>query len=303
MAIHSEILPVHTQLLELAGEEALFFTIRRPQAVVAGHLVRVAAYIEPVRQASQRLLQRQRRVDLGIHVAARQPLVAQLGSHMQIHRGNDPHVALAPLAAAIRNLILEEFKRVETQLGLWNLERLAEYVGRLVLDQQQVPVGLALAELLHNAQIVDQREEVSPRKIRNRLRREWVDRVSQLVHLGPRRSLVTQGVGSPLVQIEVRWAQRRRPLLFNWRWGRFVLGLRLLFAAFIRLPFLSLMFIRGCIRRDWLRWLRLRVRPKVAEMEEAVWSDPSSVTWGFRIWTYLFSRRSVLLSTTCWISW
>lgn len=66
----------------------------------------------PMRQAPNRLLQRQRLLDLGIDVRPGKPVVAQLGPAVQVDGGDDAHVRLAPLAAAVRDLGFEKFERV-----------------------------------------------------------------------------------------------------------------------------------------------------------------------------------------------
>lgn len=54
---------------------------------------------------------------------------------MQIDGGDDAHIRLAPLAAAVRDLALEELERVEAQGRLRDLEGFAENGGGFVLHQ------------------------------------------------------------------------------------------------------------------------------------------------------------------------
>lgn len=161
------------ELVQLPLEEVAL--VLDGDADLGGHLVGVAADVEPVGEAAEGLLEGQGLLDVGVDVGPGQPLVAQLRAAVQVHRGDNAHVALAPLAAAVGDLVLEQLQRVEPQLGLRHLERLADDVRRLVLHQQQVPVRLALADLLHDPQVVNQREEVAPRELCDGLLRERVD--------------------------------------------------------------------------------------------------------------------------------
>ena len=80
---------------------------------------------------------------------------------MQVDGRDNAHVGLAPLAAAVRDLVLEELEGVEAEFLLGHLERFAQDVGGLVVHQQQVAVRFVLADLLHHAQVVDERKEVA----------------------------------------------------------------------------------------------------------------------------------------------
>lgn len=78
---------------------------------------------------------------------------------MQVNGRDDAHVGLAPLAAAVRRLRLEELERVEAEGGLGDLERLAEDGARLVLDEEEGAVRFALGDLLQEPEEVDVGEE------------------------------------------------------------------------------------------------------------------------------------------------
>lgn len=67
---------------------------------------------------------------------------------MQVDGRDDAHVGLAPLAAAIRYLRLEELERVEPQLGLRDLQRSSQDVAGLVLHEEQGPMGFPLGYFL-----------------------------------------------------------------------------------------------------------------------------------------------------------
>ncbi len=115
----------------------------------------------PMGQAADSLLQRQRLLDLGIDVAAGEPVVAQLGPAVQVDGGDDAHVGLAPLAAAVGDLRLEELERVQAQLGLWDLEPFAQDGGGFVLHEEEGAVGFVFGDLLHDAEVGDCGEEVA----------------------------------------------------------------------------------------------------------------------------------------------
>lgn len=70
---------------------------------------------------------------------------------MEIDGGDDAHVGLAPLAAAIGRLGLEELERVEAEMGLWNLERAPEDGAGFVLHEEELAVGVTFGEFLEQA--------------------------------------------------------------------------------------------------------------------------------------------------------
>lgn len=77
-------------------------------------------------QAPAGLFQRHGLLDHAVDVAAAEPFVAQLGPAVQVDGRDDAHVGLAPFAAAVRHLRLEELERVEPQLRLRDLERASQ---------------------------------------------------------------------------------------------------------------------------------------------------------------------------------
>lgn len=165
--IRLHISPVEIQFLQLPREEIMLFPHHR--SYLRGNLVRVASKVVPVRQPSQSLLKRQGRVDVRINVAPGEPLVSQLGTAVQVDRGDDPHVPLPPFASAVGNLSLEELERVEAEIRLRHLQGLADDGRRFVLDEEEIPVRLILANFLHDAQVVDKGEEVATGKVRDGL--------------------------------------------------------------------------------------------------------------------------------------
>lgn len=139
----------------------------------------------PVDQTPARLLQGDGLLDDAVDVAAAEPLVAQLGPAVQVDSRDDAHVGLAPLAAAVRGLRLEELERVEAESGLGDLERLAEDGAGLVLDEEEGAVGLALGDLLEEAEEVDVGEEEAGGVVcEGRLRQGARGRVAELVDFG-----------------------------------------------------------------------------------------------------------------------
>lgn len=119
-----------------------------------------------MRERPQRLLQRHALIHLGIDIAAGEPVVAQLGSAVQVHGRDDAHVALAPLAAAVGDLVFEELERVQAQQGLRHFERFAEVGAGFVGDEHEVAVGFVFADFLHDAEDVDAGEEGAPGVVR-----------------------------------------------------------------------------------------------------------------------------------------
>lgn len=102
-------------------------------------------------EAAQGLLEGQGLLDLGVNVGAREPVVAELGPAVEVDGGDDAHVALAPLAAAVGDLGFEKLERVETEVVVWDLETLAEDRTGLILNEQEAPVGFIPGDLLHDA--------------------------------------------------------------------------------------------------------------------------------------------------------
>lgn len=78
---------------------------------------------------------------------------------MQIDGRDDTHICLAPLAAAVRYLALEELERVQAQGRLWDLKGFAEDGGGFVLDEEEGTVGFPLGDLLEEPEEVDVCEE------------------------------------------------------------------------------------------------------------------------------------------------
>lgn len=115
-----------------------------------------------MRQSPQRLLQRQRLVDLGVHVAVSEPDVPQLRPTVQVDRRDDAHVGLPPLAPAIGHLGLEEFEGVEPQEGVWDFQGLAQDRAGFVLHEEEAAVGFAAGDLLHDPEEGYRGEEVAP---------------------------------------------------------------------------------------------------------------------------------------------
>jgi hypothetical protein len=118
--------------------------------------------IKPMRQTAQGLLKRHALIDLNIDIAPRKPIISQLGSAVQIDSGDDAHIALAPLSSTIRDLIFEEFKRVQAELRLRDLEAFAQELAAFVRDEHQVAVRFVLADFLHDAHVVYACEEGAP---------------------------------------------------------------------------------------------------------------------------------------------
>lgn len=101
-------------------------------------------------------------LDFAVHVTSGEPVVAKLRSAVEVDVCDDSHVALAPLAAAVRHLALEQLEGIQPQFLLLAFERLAEDCAALVLHEREVAVRLALDHFLHHAQEVDGCEEVAP---------------------------------------------------------------------------------------------------------------------------------------------
>lgn len=80
---------------------------------------------------------------------------------MEVHGRDNTHIALSPLAAAVRDLVLEELEGVEAEFGLWDAEGFAEDGGGFVLYEEEVAVSFVFADLLHDAEVVDEGEEVA----------------------------------------------------------------------------------------------------------------------------------------------
>lgn len=136
-------------------------------------------------QTPSRLLQRHRLLHHAIHVPAAQPLVPQLGPAVQIYSRDDAHVRLPPLAPAVRRLRLEQLERVKAEVGLGDLERLAQDGAGFVLDEQEGAVGFALGDLLQQTEQVDVGEEEAGGVVRQgRLGQRARDGVAELVDFG-----------------------------------------------------------------------------------------------------------------------
>ena len=103
---------------------------------------------------------------------------------MQIHGCNDTHVALAPLAATVGDLVLEEFEGVETEFVLGDLEGFLEDVGGFVLHEEQIAVGFAFTDLLHDAEEVDATEEIPPGELGDRFRGKFGGRIAEFIDGG-----------------------------------------------------------------------------------------------------------------------
>lgn len=150
--------PSHS--LQLSHEEIpLLLHHRRP--LITTHLVLVPPQMPPVRQAAQRLLERQGLFDLGVDVGAGEPVVAELRAAVEVDGGDNAHVALAPFAAAVGDLGFEEFEGVETEVRVGDFEALAEDGAGLVLDEEEASVCFVAGDLLHDVQVVDGGEEVA----------------------------------------------------------------------------------------------------------------------------------------------
>lgn len=156
--------PVH--FLELRSEEV---DLLHKHAPLGAQALRISLQIEPMRQTTQGLLERHALIDLGIDVTARKPIVAKLRSAVQVHGGDDAHVALAPLAAAVRDLVLEELERVQSELRLRDLQAFAQELRAFVADEHEVSVRFVLADFLHDAHVVYACEERAPRERRDGL--------------------------------------------------------------------------------------------------------------------------------------
>jgi len=103
---------------------------------------------------------------------------------MKIHGGDNAHVALAPLSSAVRHLVFEDFEGIQAKFWLRNLERLAEDIGGFVLHHEEITMGFVLADLLHDAEVVDEGVEVAAGEVSYWFVGEGIDGVSELVHFG-----------------------------------------------------------------------------------------------------------------------
>ena len=102
-------------------------------------------------EAADGLLQGQRLLHFGVDVAARKPVVAELRPAVQVDLSDDAHVGLAPLAAAVGDLALEELQRVQAQFGLRDLEGFAQDGGGFVLHEKEGAVRFVFGDFLHDA--------------------------------------------------------------------------------------------------------------------------------------------------------
>jgi hypothetical protein len=90
----------------------------------------------PVCETSQGLFKRQRFFNFGVHIGPRKPVIAKFRAAVEIDGSNDTHVALAPLAAAVRHLRLEKFEGIQAEMGIRDLDSLPQDIARLILDEQ-----------------------------------------------------------------------------------------------------------------------------------------------------------------------
>ena len=67
---------------------------------------------------------------------------------MQINSRDDAHVRLAPLAAAVGHLGLEQFECVQTHRWLGDFEGFAENGAGFVLDKKEGAMGFAFGDFL-----------------------------------------------------------------------------------------------------------------------------------------------------------
>ena len=104
---------------------------------------------------------------------------------MEIYGRDDAHVGLPPLAPAVGCLRLEQLERVEAEVRLGDLERLAQDGAGFVLDEQEGAVGFTLGDLLEQAEQVDVGEEEARGVVRQgRLRQGARGGVAELVDFG-----------------------------------------------------------------------------------------------------------------------
>lgn len=148
-------------------------------------------------------------------------------------------------------MIFEKFEGVESQLRLWNLERLLEDVGGFVLHEKQIAVCFILTDLLHDAKEVDAGEEVTPRELCYRFRWLLGGWIAQLVHSRDRPSACMlaflESEGWKLV-FDFGDRQREFATRLDRGWRSFI------FALFFGL--------------NWFRWCMFTVR--IAESEKTI---------------------------------
>lgn len=136
-------------------------------------------------QTPPRLLQRDRLLDHAVDIATAQPFVSELGSAVQVYRRDDAHVGLSPFPTAVRSLRFEQLERVETEVGLGDLERFAEDGAGFVLHEEQRAMGFPLGDFLEQTKEVDVCEEESGCVIREgRLRQSAGGRVAEFIDFG-----------------------------------------------------------------------------------------------------------------------
>lgn len=87
----------------------------------------------PVREAAQGLLERKRLIDFCVDVGAREPVIAELRTAVEVDCCDDAHVALAPFTAAVGDLGFKKFERVEAEVRVWDFKALAEDGAGFVL--------------------------------------------------------------------------------------------------------------------------------------------------------------------------
>lgn len=109
---------------------------------------------------------------------------------MQIDRRDDAHVALPPLAMAVRHLSLDYFERVQAHVRLRHFQRLLEDVGEFVLHHQELAVCFVLGEFLQGAELVDGGKKVAPGVVGYWVGGELGDGKTELVDF---RRLVARG--------------------------------------------------------------------------------------------------------------
>lgn len=71
---------------------------------------------------------------------------------MQVNGGDDAHVRLPPLAAAVWHLALEQLEGIEAEFGLGDFESAAEDGAAFVLHEEEGAVGFALGNFLEDAE-------------------------------------------------------------------------------------------------------------------------------------------------------
>lgn len=96
---------------------------------------------------------------------------------------------LTPLPSAVRDLRFEKFERVEAEVGVGDLDSLAQDGTGFVLDKEEAAVGFVAGDLLHDVEEVDDREEVSERVRGDRCLGERCGREPQLIYFRKERAV------------------------------------------------------------------------------------------------------------------